>query len=131
MLGSSTGDADELSAAAAWLYKATGEAGYLNEAKSFYPAGTAWGFAWNDANVGAAVRSHPYHIYILLYFDLSTSFATFFIEHLLNLYVFNFSYHYYLLKGHRKILKVNYVFVFLTKSNMYCNGLRSSLTTKL
>jgi len=67
ILGSSTGDADELSAAAAWLYKATGEAGYLNEAKSFYPAGTAWGFAWNDANVGAAVRNHPYHIYILLY----------------------------------------------------------------
>jgi len=71
---SSTGDADELSAAAAWLYKATGEAGYLNEAKSFYPAGTAWGFAWNDANVGAAVRSNPFCFYILIKFILSYCF---------------------------------------------------------
>ncbi|XP_052821138.1 endoglucanase E-4-like [Mya arenaria] len=51
----STGDADELAGAGAWLYKATGEAGYLNDAKQFYPAGTAWGFGWNDANVGVAL----------------------------------------------------------------------------
>ncbi|KAH3740981.1 hypothetical protein DPMN_047699 [Dreissena polymorpha] len=50
-------DADELSAAAAWLHKATGDQAYLNLANSFYPAGTAWGFAWNDANVGAAVAN--------------------------------------------------------------------------
>jgi len=52
----SSGDADELSAAAIWMYKATGENAYLTDAKAFYPAGTAWGFGWNDANVGAAVR---------------------------------------------------------------------------
>ena len=51
----SSGDADELSAAAIWMYKATGENSYLTDAKAFYPAGTAWGFGWNDANVGAAV----------------------------------------------------------------------------
>ncbi|KAH3741115.1 endoglucanase E-4-like [Dreissena polymorpha] len=50
----SSGDADELSAAAIWLHKATGDNAYLQDAKSFYPAGTAWGFNWNDANVGAA-----------------------------------------------------------------------------
>ncbi|KAH3741114.1 hypothetical protein DPMN_047832 [Dreissena polymorpha] len=50
----SSGDADELSAAAIWLHKSTGDNGYLQDAKSFYPAGTAWGFNWNDANVGAA-----------------------------------------------------------------------------
>ena len=39
------------------LFKATNDQGYLNDAKGFYPAGTAWSFNWNDANVGAAVSS--------------------------------------------------------------------------
>ncbi|XP_045162577.2 endoglucanase A-like [Mercenaria mercenaria] len=51
----STGEADELSVAGAWLYKATNDQSYLNDAKGFYPAGTAWSFNWNDANVGAAL----------------------------------------------------------------------------
>lgn len=55
LLCSSSGDADELAAAGIWLYMATRDNGYLNDAKTFYPAGTAWGFNWNDANVGAAV----------------------------------------------------------------------------
>ncbi|KAH3741117.1 endoglucanase E-4-like [Dreissena polymorpha] len=46
---------DELSAAAIWLHKATGEAAYLQDAMHFYPAGTTWGFNWDDANVGAAL----------------------------------------------------------------------------
>jgi hypothetical protein len=53
----STGDADELAVAGAMLYKATNDQGYLNDAKGFYPAGTAWSFNWNDANVGAAVST--------------------------------------------------------------------------
>lgn len=51
----STGDRDELSAAAAWMYKATQGAQYLKDAIASYPKGTAWSFYWNDANVGAAV----------------------------------------------------------------------------
>lgn len=44
-----------MSAAGAWLYKATGERSYLGDALSFYEEGTAWAFDWNDDNVGAAV----------------------------------------------------------------------------
>ncbi|XP_052239386.1 endoglucanase A-like isoform X2 [Dreissena polymorpha] len=51
----SSGDADELAAAAVWVSKASGDLGYLEDAKSLYPAGTAWGFNWNDKNVGAAI----------------------------------------------------------------------------
>ena len=51
----STGDRDELSAAAAWLYKATNDHQYLEEAEANYPRGTSWSFYWNDANAGAAV----------------------------------------------------------------------------
>jgi hypothetical protein len=52
---SSSGEKDEVATAAAWMYKATQEDKYLTDAKSLYPAGTPWGFAWNDANSGAAV----------------------------------------------------------------------------
>nr|BBJ26603.1 GH9 cellulase [Xylophaga rikuzenica] len=52
---SSSSYQDELAAAAAWMAKATGESSYLSDARSFYPNGTAWGFNWNDDNVGAAV----------------------------------------------------------------------------
>jgi len=52
---SSSGHKDEMSAAAAWLYKVTGENKYLYNAESYYPKGKAWGFNWNDDNVGAAV----------------------------------------------------------------------------
>ncbi|XP_053378521.1 uncharacterized protein LOC123526589 [Mercenaria mercenaria] len=51
----STGEADELSVAGAWLYKATNDQSYLNDAKEFYPTGTAWSFNWDDANTGAAL----------------------------------------------------------------------------
>jgi len=52
---SSDNDLDELSAAAAWMYRATNETQYLTDAEKFYPNGTAWGFNWNDDHVGAAV----------------------------------------------------------------------------
>jgi hypothetical protein len=52
---SSSGERDEVATAAAWMYKATNDNGYLTDAQSLYPAGTPWGFAWNDAQSGAAV----------------------------------------------------------------------------
>lgn len=52
---SSGGDRDELAAAGAWMYKVTKEQQYLDDAENAYLAGTAWGFNWNDDNVGAAV----------------------------------------------------------------------------
>lgn len=52
-----------MSAAAAWLYKATNETQYLTDAETFYPNGTAWGFNWNDDNVGAAVRNQFTNFY--------------------------------------------------------------------
>lgn len=55
IIPSSGGDRDELAAAGAWMYKATGQQQYLADAESEYLAGTAWGFNWNDDNVGASV----------------------------------------------------------------------------
>lgn len=49
-------DNDEMATAAAWLYKATGNTRYLQNARYFYMNGTAWGFNWNDDDVAAAVR---------------------------------------------------------------------------
>jgi len=37
------------------MYKATQDQLYLDDAQDFYLAGTAWGFNWNDDNVGASV----------------------------------------------------------------------------
>nr|BAF38757.1 cellulase [Corbicula japonica] len=51
----SSGERDEVATAAAWMYKATNDNGYLTDAQSLYPAGTPWGFAWNDAQSGAAL----------------------------------------------------------------------------
>ena len=47
---------DELVWAAAWLYKATGDAAYLDKAKQYYNdfniAGKTGVFSWDDKNVG-------------------------------------------------------------------------------
>ncbi|KAL4221552.1 hypothetical protein ACF0H5_019809 [Mactra antiquata] len=50
----SSNDWDEMSTAAAWLYKATYVKEYLNDAESFYKTGLPRVFSWNDVNVGAA-----------------------------------------------------------------------------
>ena len=34
-----------------WLYKATGDQGYLNDAKGFVDLGTAWGLGWDDKKI--------------------------------------------------------------------------------
>nr|BAF62178.1 cellulase [Mesocentrotus nudus] len=49
----SYGYEDELTWAAAWLYKATGTQSYLNKATSSYSSGTPWALSWDDKNAGA------------------------------------------------------------------------------
>lgn len=49
---------DELSWAAVWLYRATGDAGYLSKAKEYFPKANQdfnWAFCWDDVHIGAAV----------------------------------------------------------------------------
>lgn len=51
----SSGDSDDLSVAAAWLYKATAQVMYFNDARRLYPAGAPWAFSWDDVSSGAAL----------------------------------------------------------------------------
>ena len=49
---------DELSWAAVWLYRATGDSAYLNKAKEYYPKANQdfnWALCWDDVHIGAAV----------------------------------------------------------------------------
>ncbi|BFZ06316.1 hypothetical protein BsWGS_09355 [Bradybaena similaris] len=48
----SSDDKDDLCEAAIWLYKATNDAQYLNDAKSFVETDTAWAYEWDDKMVG-------------------------------------------------------------------------------
>lgn len=41
--------------AAVELYKATQDAKYLSDAKGWFNSGTAWGYSWDDQNVGCQV----------------------------------------------------------------------------
>jgi len=47
----STNYKDEMCVGAIWLYRATGEAKYLQDAKSFHSASPAWALSWDDKNV--------------------------------------------------------------------------------
>ncbi|XP_076456621.1 endoglucanase A-like [Babylonia areolata] len=47
----STGYKDELCLGAIWLYKATKEPQYLNDAKGFHEGGVAWALSWDDKRV--------------------------------------------------------------------------------
>ena len=49
---------DELSWAAVWLYRATGDASYLQKAKDYYPKANQdydWALCWDDVHIGAAI----------------------------------------------------------------------------
>ncbi|KAK6177036.1 hypothetical protein SNE40_015224 [Patella caerulea] len=48
---SSSGYKDELCEAAMWLYKATGDKNYLNEAKSYHENAWAWALSWDDKKI--------------------------------------------------------------------------------
>jgi hypothetical protein len=39
------------------LYKATNDQQYLNDAKGWFNSGTAWGYSWDDQNVGCQVQT--------------------------------------------------------------------------
>ncbi|GFO36046.1 endoglucanase [Plakobranchus ocellatus] len=52
---SSSGDADELCAAAMFLYKATGEAAYLAHAQSFVNSGTPWALSWDNKFISCQI----------------------------------------------------------------------------
>ncbi|KAL3861581.1 hypothetical protein ACJMK2_007607 [Sinanodonta woodiana] len=47
----SNGFKDELSVAAAWLYQATHDVKYLNDAKQFHETGVPWNLSWNDKKI--------------------------------------------------------------------------------
>jgi len=56
VMRSSSGYTDELAWGAAWLYRATGEQGYLNQALEFAnPNDVAWAFNWDGKLAGAQV----------------------------------------------------------------------------
>lgn len=49
---------DELCWAGMWLYRATGDANYLSQAKEYYPKANQdynWSLCWDDVHIGAAV----------------------------------------------------------------------------
>jgi len=47
----SSGDKDEMCNGGVWLYKATKDNQYLNDAKANYDAGTGWALSWDDKRV--------------------------------------------------------------------------------
>ncbi|GFR70504.1 endoglucanase [Elysia marginata] len=47
----SSGDQDEMCEAAVWLYRATGNNDYLNDAKSFVETAWGWALSWDDKKV--------------------------------------------------------------------------------
>ena len=53
--GSWSGYQDELSWAANWMYKATGDAQYLQQAQDHYTSSVYWGFGWDDVSMGNAL----------------------------------------------------------------------------
>lgn len=46
---------DEMTWAAAWLYKATNDQQYLTDAEQTYIPGAAWGFSWDEKLAGNMV----------------------------------------------------------------------------
>ena len=71
---SSTGYGDELCWSAAWLYRATWEAGYLADAEGFYDqfdvGKLPWAFSWDAKAAGAQVRLTTSQISVILEFDI-------------------------------------------------------------
>nr|ABO26609.1 endo 1,4- beta D- glucanase 2 [Haliotis discus discus] len=48
----STGYNDELCVAAVWLYKATRDKKYLEDAKTYHSSASPWAYSWDDTTVG-------------------------------------------------------------------------------
>jgi len=47
----SSGEKDEMCLAGVWLYRATGDAGYLNDAKANADLGVGWALSWDDNRI--------------------------------------------------------------------------------
>merc|ERR1719330_1836657 len=47
----SSGDKDEMCEAGVWMYRATKDQGYLNDAKGEYDSGVGWSLSWDDKRV--------------------------------------------------------------------------------
>jgi len=54
----SSGDRDELAHGAVWLYRATREPGYLNQAQEFYSANTPWALSWDAKDAAVQMLMH-------------------------------------------------------------------------
>ncbi|XP_052791940.1 uncharacterized protein LOC128226088 [Mya arenaria] len=52
---SSSGYEDELTVAGVWLYRATGDVSYLNQAKAFPRNDWAWGYEWSSKELAANI----------------------------------------------------------------------------
>ncbi|KAK7490976.1 hypothetical protein BaRGS_00017848 [Batillaria attramentaria] len=52
---SSSGDKDEMCVAAMWLYKATHQSKYLNDAKGFHENAWAWALSWDDKKIACQI----------------------------------------------------------------------------
>ena len=52
----SSGDPDEMCEAAVWLYRATGNNDYLQDAKGFVETAWGWALSWDDKKVACQVR---------------------------------------------------------------------------
>ncbi|KAK3104208.1 hypothetical protein FSP39_025314 [Pinctada imbricata] len=59
-LYNSADESDEMPWGMAWLYKATNESSYLQDAKSMYQGGTAWAQSWDNKLLGTSVRDDTY-----------------------------------------------------------------------
>lgn len=53
---SSTNNTDEHAWAGLWLYMATNDKTYLNEAVKYYQPGPSWGMSWDDKQAANQVR---------------------------------------------------------------------------
>ena len=54
----STSEQDNLAVAATFMYEATKEQGYLNDAKGWHQGGVSWALSWDDSKVAADVSVH-------------------------------------------------------------------------
>jgi len=52
----STSEQDNMAVAATFMFEATKDQGYLNDAKGWHQAGVAWALSWDDTKVAADLR---------------------------------------------------------------------------
>ena len=58
---------DELAWAGAWLFKATNDSQYKQQAEQFYPGGASWGQSWDDKLASTQVKQLKFIIFLFLF----------------------------------------------------------------